>query len=76
MKVRVIQSGYKECIQTHFQISNRQAGFNPQCIFNILHKAVAFGVLFVVFKGGGGGAAGVEYMHQQWQNFSSKLEIG
>lgn len=73
MKVRVIQSGYKECIQAHFQISNRQAGFNPQCIFNILQKAVAFGVLFVVFKGGAGRGG---YMHQQWQNFSSKLEIG
>ena len=53
MKVRVIQFGYKECIQAHFQISNRQAGFNPQRIFNILQKAVASGVLFVVFKGGG-----------------------
>lgn len=75
MKVRVIQSGYKECIQAHFQIRNRQAGFNPQRIFNILQKAVAFGVLFVVFKGVCGGGGG-SYMQQQWQNFSSKLEIG
>ena len=74
MKVRVIQFGYKECIQAHFQISNRQEGFNPQRIFNILQKAVASGVLFVVFKGGG--RVVWNYIQQQWQNFSSKLEIG
>lgn len=75
MKVRVIHLDIRNAFKP-ISNSNRQAGFNPQCIFNILHKAAVFGVLFVVFKGGGGGGQRGGIHASAMAKFFLQTEIG